>query len=70
MLGQAAELKTKFPPGKIKRIMQSDEEVGKVAQVTPILVSKALEQFMQRLLDEAVVVMRRRASKRVQIPHL
>jgi hypothetical protein len=31
-------VKTKFPVARIKRIMQADEEVGKVAQVTPIAV--------------------------------
>lgn len=32
------EIKTKFPVARIKRIMQADEEVGKVAQVTPHVV--------------------------------
>jgi Dr1-associated corepressor len=32
------EVKTKFPVARIKRIMQADEEVGKVAQVTPVAV--------------------------------
>lgn len=32
------DVKTKFPVARIKRIMQADEEVGKVAQVTPIAV--------------------------------
>ena len=32
------EVKTKFPTARIKRIMQADEDVGKVAQVTPIVV--------------------------------
>ncbi|KAK8909991.1 hypothetical protein QC760_002671 [Botrytis cinerea] len=35
------EIRTKFPVARIKRIMQADEEVGKVAQVTPVAVSKA-----------------------------
>lgn len=34
------EVKTKFPVARIKRIMQADEEVGKVAQVTPVVVCK------------------------------
>ena len=34
------EVKTKFPVARIKRIMQADEEVGKVAQVTPVAVCK------------------------------
>jgi hypothetical protein len=32
------EIRTKFPVARIKRIMQADEDVGKVAQVTPIVV--------------------------------
>lgn len=32
------DVKTKFPVARIKRIMQADEEVGKVAQVTPVAV--------------------------------
>ena len=32
------EVKTKFPVARIKRIMQADEDVGKVAQVTPTAV--------------------------------
>lgn len=35
------EVKTKFPVARIKRIMQADEEVGKVAQVTPVVVCKS-----------------------------
>ena len=31
---------TKFPVARIKRIMQADEDVGKVAQVTPTAVCK------------------------------
>ena len=33
-------VKTKFPVARIKRIMQADEDVGKVAQVTPTAVCK------------------------------
>lgn len=33
-------IKTKFPVARIKRIMQADEDVGKVAQVTPVIVCK------------------------------
>lgn len=36
--GAGIEVKTKFPVARIKRIMQADEDVGKVAQVTPVAV--------------------------------
>lgn len=33
-------VKTKFPVARIKRIVQADEEVGKVATGTPVSVGK------------------------------
>lgn len=47
------QLKTSFPVARIKRIMQADEDVGKVAQVTPTVVSRALELFMIKLISAA-----------------
>lgn len=38
---EGIEVKTKFPVARIKRIMQADEDVGKVAQVTPVVVCKS-----------------------------
>jgi len=39
------EVRTKFPVARIKRIMQADEDVGKVAQVTPVVVCKPKHLF-------------------------
>ena len=39
-VAEGIEVKTKFPVARIKRIMQADDEVGKVAQVTPTAVCK------------------------------
>ncbi|KZT00005.1 histone-fold-containing protein, partial [Laetiporus sulphureus 93-53] len=61
---------TKFPVARIKRIMQKDEEVGKVAQATPIVISKALELFLAMLVDEANKVTADRGAKRVEAYHL
>ncbi|EJD38365.1 histone-fold-containing protein [Auricularia subglabra TFB-10046 SS5] len=61
---------TKFPVARIKRIMQKDEEVGKVAQATPVVISKALELFLARLVDEAHKVTVERSARRVEPYHL
>lgn len=58
-------VKTKFPTARIKRIMQADEEVGKVAQQTPIAVGKALELFMIQLVSKSAEVAKDKGSKRV-----
>ncbi|KAL2164064.1 hypothetical protein VTH06DRAFT_3278 [Thermothelomyces fergusii] len=62
---ESVTVKTKFPTARIKRIMQADEEVGKVAQQTPIAVGKALELFMVALVTKSAEVARQRNSKRV-----
>jgi len=61
---------TKFPVARIKRIMQKDEEVGKVAQATPIVISKALELFLGLIIDESSKVTIERGSKKVEAYHL
>ena len=58
-------VKTKFPTARIKRIMQADEEVGKVAQQTPIAVGKALELFMIQLVSRSAEIAKDKGSKRV-----
>lgn len=58
-------MKTKFPTARIKRIMQADEEVGKVAQQTPIAVGKALELFMVQLVRKSAEIAKDKGSKRV-----
>lgn len=45
--------KSRFPVARIKKIMQADEDVGKVAQVVPVIISKALELFMESIIQEA-----------------
>lgn len=37
---EGIKVATKFPVARIKRIMQADEDVGKVAQVTPTAVCR------------------------------
>jgi len=61
---------TKFPVARIKKIMQKDDEVGKVAQATPILISKSLELFMGTLVEEMSKVTQERNAKRVEVWHL
>lgn len=39
-------IKAHFPVARIKRIMQADDDVGKVAQVTPVVVCKSPLRMM------------------------
>ncbi|KAL0948204.1 hypothetical protein HGRIS_010811 [Hohenbuehelia grisea] len=61
---------TKFPVARIKKIMQKDDEVGKVAQATPIVISKALELFLALTIESASKVTVERGAKKVEAYHL
>ncbi|KAK9457767.1 DNA polymerase epsilon subunit C [Dipodascopsis uninucleata] len=63
-------IKTRFPVARIKKIMQADDDIGKVAQATPLVVAKALELFMVALVEESCNQARQRNAKRVSPSHL
>ncbi|MCL7028938.1 hypothetical protein MKW94_017686 [Papaver nudicaule] len=64
------KLDTRFPASRIKKIMQADEDVGKIALAVPLLVSKALELFLQDLCDRTYDVTVRRGAKTMSSLHL
>ncbi|KIZ06617.1 Dr1-associated corepressor [Monoraphidium neglectum] len=55
---------------RIKRVMQADDEVGKIAQATPFLMERALELFLQHLCERASDVAQQRGAKTVTPSHL
>ncbi|KIK63083.1 hypothetical protein GYMLUDRAFT_41395 [Collybiopsis luxurians FD-317 M1] len=61
---------TKFPVARIKKIMQKDDDVGKVAQATPVVISKALELFLALIVEKAGDVTIERGSRKVEAYHL
>lgn len=55
---------------RIKKIMQADDEVGKIAQATPVLVFKALEMFMGELIKSTSDIALARGAKMISAGHL
>ena len=66
----SVEIRTKFPVARIKRIMQADEDIGKVAQATPTAAAKALELFLATLTIRSANIARDANSKRITVGHL
>ncbi|XP_078152348.1 uncharacterized protein LOC144547543 isoform X2 [Carex rostrata] len=64
------KLDTRFPAARIKKIMQADEDVGKIAMAVPVLVSKALEMFLQDLCGRTYDITLQRGMKTVSSQHL
>ncbi len=55
---------------RIKRMMQSDEDVGKVAKPTPVIIAKALELFLHGLVQGAARVAEGRGARTLTAAHL
>ncbi|CCC66932.1 hypothetical protein NCAS_0A03740 [Naumovozyma castellii] len=58
-------LKTHFPPAKVKKIMQTDDDIGKVSQATPVIAGRALEFFIALLVKKSGDVARKNGTKRI-----
>jgi len=70
MPGKKKKYNARFPPARIKKIMQSDEEVGKVAAPVPVIISRALELFAETLLGRAKAVTAHRGARTLTPSHL
>ncbi|KAL0274228.1 UNVERIFIED_CONTAM: hypothetical protein PYX00_006699 [Menopon gallinae] len=60
----------RFPAGRIKKIMQTDEEVGKVAQAVPVIISRTLELFVESLLKSAMQITSAKNAKTLTPSHM
>lgn len=59
------KIKTHFPPAKVKKIMQTDEDIGKVSQATPVIAGRSLEFFIALLVKRSSEVARKIGCKRI-----
>lgn len=60
----------RFPAGRIKKIMQTDEEIGKVAQAVPVIISRTLELFVESLLKKTMEITSAKNAKTLTPSHL
>uniref|UniRef100_A0A0K8RA19 Dr1-associated corepressor n=1 Tax=Ixodes ricinus TaxID=34613 RepID=A0A0K8RA19_IXORI len=70
MANKKKKYNARFPPARIKKIMQKDEEVGKVAAPVPVIISRALELFVVSLVRRASDVTCSRDAKTLTTSHL
>ncbi|KAK9828302.1 hypothetical protein WJX74_007934 [Apatococcus lobatus] len=55
---------------RIKKMMQASDDVGKIAQVTPVLIARAMEVFVDRLSKGAAALATAKETKTVTSGHL
>ncbi|KAL0969508.1 hypothetical protein UPYG_G00228190 [Umbra pygmaea] len=70
MPGQKKKYNVRFPPGRIKKIMQKDTEVGRIATAVPVIISRALELFLKSLLTKTRQITLSKHSRVMSITHV
>ncbi|XP_029316882.1 dr1-associated corepressor [Cottoperca gobio] len=70
MPGQKRKYNVRFPPSRIKKIMQKDAEVGRVAMAVPVIISRALEMFLKSLLSKICLITQSKHSAVVSVAHM
>lgn len=60
----------RFTASHIKRMMQQDEDIGKVAQAVPAMLGRALELFSTMLVQKAGKVTHQRGAKTLTQEHV
>ncbi|XP_065213592.1 dr1-associated corepressor [Planococcus citri] len=59
----------RFPAGRIKKIMQMDDDVGKIAHAVPVVISRSVELFVNSLLNHTADITREKNAKTVSLSH-
>ncbi|BES88696.1 protein 1 (negative cofactor 2 alpha) [Nesidiocoris tenuis] len=60
----------RFPAGRIKKIMQTDDEVGKVAQAVPVIISRTLEMFVKSLITKTMAITTMKNARTLSPHHM
>lgn len=57
---------TRFPISRLKRIMQLNEDIGKIGASVPVVASKAIEMFLTEMVGLTLAEAKARSSSRMQ----
>ncbi|KAJ8341369.1 hypothetical protein SKAU_G00336600 [Synaphobranchus kaupii] len=67
---QKRKYNVRFPPGRIKKIMQKDTEVGRIAAAVPVIISRALEMFLKSFLTMTSQITQSKHSRVMSMAHM
>lgn len=64
------KLRSIFPSARLKKIMQSNEDVGKMGVSVPYIASKALELFLKDIVHSSYEEVKKRNVSRITVDHI
>ena len=57
--------RTNFPGSRIKKIMLTNEDIGKISPPTPIIIGKSLDQFLSEIIEEGVKIVKKNNGNKI-----
>lgn len=66
----AKKIRSIFPAARLKKIMQSNEDVGKMSVSVPYVASKALEMFINDFVLATYDESKKKKANRITIEHI
>ncbi|XP_019733028.1 dr1-associated corepressor-like [Hippocampus comes] len=60
----------RFSPARIKKIMQKNAEVGRIAMAVPVIISRLLEMFLKSLLTKTCLITQSNLSGIMSLVHV
>ncbi|KAL6105931.1 uncharacterized protein ACO6RY_07335 [Pungitius sinensis] len=70
MSGHKRKYNVRFPPSRIRKIMQKDPEVGRIATAVPVIISRAVEMFLTSLLTGIFAITRSKRGSAMSVTHI
>ncbi|KAL0213521.1 hypothetical protein RCL1_007147 [Eukaryota sp. TZLM3-RCL] len=59
-----------FPPSRVKKIIQSNDEIGKMMASVPVVVSSATEQFLREFVNEVAHIAEDSDVRTIKATHI
>uniref|UniRef100_F1L9Z2 Dr1-associated corepressor n=1 Tax=Ascaris suum TaxID=6253 RepID=F1L9Z2_ASCSU len=60
----------KIQPTRVKKVMQSDEEIGRMVASVPVAIGRAMEHFAEKLLEAAALCVQCSTSRTLSPAHM
>ena len=60
----------RFHPSRVKKIIQTDEQVGKMAAAVPVMVSRLVELFAETMLTKSAEITKSKGSTVMSREHM
>ncbi|VDM51502.1 unnamed protein product [Toxocara canis] len=60
----------KIQPTRVKKVMQSDEEIGRMVASVPVAIGRAMEHFAEKFLEAAAFCVQCSTSRTLSPAHM